>query len=939
MWARGNTSGTTLLNDATARSAPKYNFSQGQLSGFSSRYICAPGESPRQAIAVLPFEHSGSLNLTKLGKYELIRELGRGAMGVVFQARDPLIGRLVALKTITAGVAENPDLRERFYREAQAAGNMQHPNVVTIYDLGEADAIPYIAMEYLEGESLEKLISRRSPLPLAQKLGFVVQTCRALDYAHRRGIVHRDIKPANIMVTVEGVVKVVDFGIARLVDTSKTQTGTLLGTLAYMSPQQIRGKHADERSDIWAMGVVMYELLSYQRPFSDENHAAVLLSIIGDEPPPINTVAADCPTELAAVVQKALRKDDAERYQSMEQVLLELEPIWSSLQRDAVSRMLGQSQQFIQSGNMAEARDLLRQCLQIDTSNLTAKSRLDEVNAALEGGAGRSKLRESVTKGESLLAEGLFLEARRQAEAALQLGPHDSAARRLLGRVELREQQARLEHAPVTTPAPAEKRNEYVLQTVAQPTVRLSLVEGNVGNVPTVMQPRSSQLSAPGSDARAAKAEVTPPRKAEIVSATQRAKTTPFAPAVSPKVSPKPRWKSGVVYVIVGLILFTIGGKALRRFAASRHQVVSATPAPTAAPPVASQQPDTTPQPSPQAPSQAVAPSLEDQQRHLIDLAHEAADKNDLKMAQNRLDQAEKLDGPLNPLIKNLRRQFTQEEQSEETRKITKQESSLWNQATDQMNQGSLDQAERYFRNILALPEGGRRRADAERYLNDVIPARRQEDQLWAQAQQTWQSQQPGRARKAIALLDQIMEGSGPRVQQAQQWRTVLFQWVAKNEAKAQNKPQPIAAAAEERMRFSLLEDQFRAGTQRGDSTGEEQLRGLRPQFRAIADGGGPFATEAKDYINNVIPNAIKQMENHMANASAAVTDAAQFNDAVEHFKKAVAASDAKALRKQVLPEFQALAQGTGPNAAESSRYVNSLIPGALREITARSKP
>lgn len=864
-------------------------------------------------------------------------------MGVVFQARDPLIGRLVALKTITAGVAENPDLRERFYREAQAAGNMQHPNVVTIYDLGEADGIPYIAMEYLEGESLEQVIAGRSPLPLAQKLGLVVQTCRALDYAHRRGIVHRDIKPANIMVTVDGVVKVVDFGIARLVDTSKTQTGTLLGTLAYMSPQQIRGKHADERSDIWAMGVVMYELLSYQRPFSGENHAAVLLSIIGDEPPPINTVAADCPADLAAVVQKALRKDDAERYQSMEQVLLELEPIWSSLQRDAVSRMLGQSQQFIQSGKMAEARDLLWKCLQIDTSNLTAKSRLDEVNAALEGSAGRSKLRESVTKGESFLAEGLFLEARRQAEAALQLDPHDSAARRLLGRVELQEQQARLERASITAPAPAEKRNEYVLQTVAQPTVRLGSAEGGVGNIPTVMQPRSPKVSAPVSDARPAKAGVTPPRKTEVASAPQRAKTTPVAPAVRPKVLPKPRWKSSVAYVIVGLILFTIGGKALRRFAASRHQAVSATPAPIAAPPVASQQPDSTPQPSaqssPQTSPQAAAPSPEDQQRHLIDLAHEAADKNDLKTARNRLDQAEKLDGPLNPLIKNLRRQFTQEEQSEETRRITKQESSLWNQAMDQMNQGSLDQAEGYFRKILALPEGGRRRADAERYLNDVIPARRQEDQLWAQAQQTWQSQQPGRARKTIALLDQIMEGGGPRVQQAQEWRTVLFQWIAKNEAKAQNKPQPIAAAAEERMRFSLLEDQFRAATRRGDSSGQEQLRGLRPQFRAIADAGGPFAAEARDYMNNVIPNTNKQIDDHMANASAAATDAAQFNDAVEHFKKAVAASDAKALRKQVLPEFQALAQGTGPNAAESSRYVSSLIPAALREITTRSKP
>lgn len=883
------------------------------------------------------------MKLTKLGKYEIIRELGRGAMGVVFQARDPLIGRLVALKTITAGVAENPDLRERFYREAQAAGNMQHPNVVTIYDLGEADGTPYIAMEYLEGESLEQLIARRSPLPLAQKLGFMVQACRALDYAHGRGIVHRDIKPGNIMVTVEGIVKVVDFGIARLVDTSKTQTGTLLGTLAYMSPQQIRGKHADERSDIWAIGVVMYELLSYRRPFSGENHAAVLLSIIGDEPPPINSVAADCPGELAAVVQRALRKEDAERYQSMDQVLIDLEPIWSSLQRDAVSRMLGQSQQFIQSGNMAEARDLLRQCLLIDTSNLTAKSRLDEVNAALEGSAGRSKLRESVAKGESLLAEGLFLEARRQAEAALQLDPHDSAARRLLGRVELQQEQVRLERASVTAPAQAEKQNEYALQTVAQPTVRLSSADAGAPNAATVMQPRSPQPPTWVPDVPPANVGIAPPPKREQVNAPQRIKPSPVAAQGKPKVLPKPWWRSGVVYVIVGLVLLVIAGKTLKRFAAARHPAGSTTQAPA----VVTQQAEPSVQPSPQSsaqtatqnPPQSATPSLEDQQRHLIDLAHEAADKNDYKTAQNRLGQAEKLEGPLNALIRNLRRQFTQEEQSEETRKITKQESGLWNQAMDQINQGNLDEAQGYFRKILALPEGGRRRADAEKYLNDVIPARRQEEQLWTQAQQAWQSQQPGRARKTIVLLDQILEAGGLRVQQAQQWRAVLFQWIARNEAKAQNKPEPIGAAAEERMHFSLLEDQFRAAAQRADSTGQEQLRGLRAQFRAIADGSGPFAAEARDYMNNVIPNTIKQIDNHMANVSAAATDAAQFHDAVAHFKQAVAAGDAKSLRSQVLPEFRALAQGAGPNAAESSRYVNSLIPAALREINARSKP
>ena len=267
--------------------------------------------------------------MKKIGRYEILEEVGRGAMGVVFKAQDPLIGRLIALKTITASVADDPGLVERFRREAKAAGALQHPNIVTIHEMGEADEVPFIAMEYLEGESLDALISRRAPVPLAQKVGYLVQTCRALQYAHRRGVIHRDIKPANIVVTVEGVVKVVDFGIARLAETSKTQTGTMLGTLGYMSPQQIQGKHADSRSDIWSLGVVLYELLTYRRPFAGENHAALLLSILQKEPVPLRELVRACPQQLDVISRRALAKDDAARYQSMEQLLLELKSTWS----------------------------------------------------------------------------------------------------------------------------------------------------------------------------------------------------------------------------------------------------------------------------------------------------------------------------------------------------------------------------------------------------------------------------------------------------------------------------------------------------------------------------------------------------------------------------------------------------------------------------------
>ena len=266
-----------------------------------------------------------------IGRYEILEEIGRGAMGVVFKGSDPLIGRAVAVKTITTGVDQSADLLERFYREARAAGGLQHPNIVTIYELAESGGAPFIAMEYLEGGSLEKIITRQPALPLATKLGYVVQTCRALDYAHRHGVIHRDVKPANIVVTRDDIVKVVDFGIARLGNASQTQTGVLLGTLAYMSPEQIRGEHFDARSDIWATGIVLYELITYQRPFTGENHAALLLSILQNEPPPIWRVFPECPVGLERIIAKCLRKDEKERYSSMDSLLKDVENLHYSL--------------------------------------------------------------------------------------------------------------------------------------------------------------------------------------------------------------------------------------------------------------------------------------------------------------------------------------------------------------------------------------------------------------------------------------------------------------------------------------------------------------------------------------------------------------------------------------------------------------------------------
>jgi hypothetical protein len=342
-------------------------------------------------------------------------------MGVVYRARDPLINRLVALKTITASGADDQSLIQRFYREAQSAGGLQHPNIVTIYELGDEGGIAFIAMELIEGENLEQMISRRSPIPLPLKLVYAMQACSALDYAHKRGIVHRDIKPGNMMVNKEGAVKVVDFGIARVLETSKTQTGMLIGTFAYMSPEQYRGEHADERSDIWSFGVLLYELLCYQRPFSGATPAALMHGICSREAPPLRSVDSTLPAELETVMSRLLQKAPEDRYQSMEDLLLELDPICKSLQAESVVEIVAQSRELAEKGEYPRARDLLRQALQIDSKNAAARSLLEKVNAELRRAMVRPKAQKEVEKGKALLEQGNVREAGAAAEEALQL--------------------------------------------------------------------------------------------------------------------------------------------------------------------------------------------------------------------------------------------------------------------------------------------------------------------------------------------------------------------------------------------------------------------------------------------------------------------------------------------------------------------------------------
>ena len=373
--------------------------------------------------------------MQKLGKYEIIAELGHGAMGVVYQARDPLIGRLVALKTINSNLVDRPDLLERFYQEAQSAGKLQHPNIVTIFELGQEKDTPFIAMEYLDGESLEKTIVRLTDLPLALKVGYIVRICQALEYAHKNRVVHRDIKPGNIMVNSEGVVKVVDFGIARLVDFSRTHTNMMIGTPAYMAPELFRKKKADERTDIWAVGVTFYELLCYQRPFTGEGYD-IIRSIMEDEFPPVSSIAPDCGAEVESIIRRMLQKQSSDRYQSMEDVLLDLEPVWNRMRSNAARVLAERAREFYELGDLPKAQDTLHRARQIDSSNAQAKSLFEKISTELRRTQIQPKVQKHLSRGRLFLQAGQFREAQAEVDAALGLDSRHEPAQKLAEEVE-----------------------------------------------------------------------------------------------------------------------------------------------------------------------------------------------------------------------------------------------------------------------------------------------------------------------------------------------------------------------------------------------------------------------------------------------------------------------------------------------------------------------
>lgn len=272
-----------------------------------------------------------------LGRYEIMDELGRGAMGIVYKAYDPVVGRIVALKTVRLDATgkEREELVARLRQEAQAAGRLDHPNIVTLYDAGEAEGLFYLTMHYVKGKPLSELMGEGRQLPVKQILLLMDQVCDGLHYAHERGIVHRDLKPSNIIVAAEGMAKILDFGVAKVAETGTTRAGTVLGTPSYMSPEQAQGARVDRRSDIFSLGAIFYELLTGEKAFPGNTPTAIIHKIVHEEPIPPRVLEPGIDPALEDIIRRALAKDPLQRYQTCKELLQDLKVIGKPAPRPA----------------------------------------------------------------------------------------------------------------------------------------------------------------------------------------------------------------------------------------------------------------------------------------------------------------------------------------------------------------------------------------------------------------------------------------------------------------------------------------------------------------------------------------------------------------------------------------------------------------------------
>ena len=317
----------------------------------------------------------------QLGKYIIEDVLGRGGMGTVYKARDPRMGRLVAIKTLT-GNSRDENTLKRFYREAEKTGRLKHANIITIYDLGEEGGHPYIVMEFVEGRALDTIIRDPNDLPLLQKLRILEQVCLALGYAHANDVIHRDVKPGNVMLRPDGLVKLLDFGIAieeRATDITLTQTGLVIGTVPYMAPERLLGGPVTGRSDIFATGVLMFQLLTRELPFQGDE-VVLVNKLINDRHPLLERYLPSYPAALDGVLDRSLAKRPADRYETAEDMASELSAVIEATKREYIDDLLSRAQDRLRAQDSLPARELFLEVLKLDPQQATARRMLSELN-------------------------------------------------------------------------------------------------------------------------------------------------------------------------------------------------------------------------------------------------------------------------------------------------------------------------------------------------------------------------------------------------------------------------------------------------------------------------------------------------------------------------------------------------------------------------------
>lgn len=378
--------------------------------------------------------------IKQIGKYEILSELGRGAFGRVFRARDPLMGREVAVKVLIADTDKS--LLDRFRSEAESAGKLRHENIVTVYEYGDDHSVPYIAMELLE-KTVQQIIEAREPLPLLEKLTILSQAAQGLACAHGNGIVHRDVKPANIMLAHDRSVKVTDFGIARVTgsaDTRRTQQGQLIGTLYYMAPERLHGADADFSADIFAWGVIAYELLAGEYPFPGNDPGAVMYRITSVDPPPLREKMPDCPPGLDFVVQRAIAKDRELRYPTFEDITYDLHPIVQEVCQKEAAILMRDVEQMVAAGDSEAAQAKIRRVLDLDPGNARAR----EIRRRLLDEASRQHVKARfdalLRDGEEQFRQRHYPEAIQKFESAQRLDPTDARASEALERARSRRE-------------------------------------------------------------------------------------------------------------------------------------------------------------------------------------------------------------------------------------------------------------------------------------------------------------------------------------------------------------------------------------------------------------------------------------------------------------------------------------------------------------------